>query len=305
MLNELLAAQHGVVTRAQAMDAGLTSSAIGRLLAAHRWASVHSGVYRHSAVPSSWEGDIIAAVLASGGVASHRSAARLHGIEGFGRWKPEVTVGRDVRRRIERVIVHHSTQFDRVDPVNRLGITCSGVDRTILDLGAVLRLPTLERAAESALRQRLTTWARLHQTLEHHSARGRNGCGVLRALLEYRYGEPVIPLSQWGRDVADRFRQAGLPRCVIEYRIHDEFGSLVLQVDLAFPDYRVAVELDSIQFHLGRREFERDRRARNQLRRLGWVVLEITWKEWDSRSPEVLRMVADTLHSRTGDVSSR
>jgi hypothetical protein len=297
-INHLFASQHGVITRTQALGTGLSSSTIARLLAAGTWQRCHRGVYRHAAVPDSWEANVLAAVYATGGIASHRSAARLHGLDGFGRWTPEVTVRRPGGHRAPEVIVHESTQFDRVDPVIRHGIRCTGIDRTILDLGAVLRLPTLERAAESALRRRLTTWARLHATLSAHSRRGRNGCGVLRALLEYRHGSPVVPLSEWSRDVAERLVDAPVPAFELEYAVRDERGQHVLQVDIAFPTHRVAVELDSVEFHSGRAHMERDKRVRNELRRLGWVVVEITWREWSDDPAGVVRTIRGVLATR-------
>lgn len=305
MIHELLRRQFGVVSREQARAEGLSDSAIGRLMAKGEWERVHRGVFRHCVVGPSWEGDVIAAALATDGIASHRTAARLWGLEGFGRWKPEMTIRRGSRRRRDGVIVHESTQFDRRDAVVRSGIVCTGIERTILDLGAVLRPLALEKASESALRQRLTTWPRLHQCLNGHSRRGRDGCGVLRALLERRYGDPVVPLSTWSRDVANRLYDTALPKPLLEYRITDAFGQLILQVDLAFPIEKVAIELDSIAFHLGRSAFERDKRVRNELRRLGWVVLEVTWKQWEENPHQVMRVIADTLARQGSDAPTR
>jgi hypothetical protein len=305
VLDEIFRRQFGVISREQALATGLSSSAISRRVSAGHWAAVHRGVYRHTTVAESWEARVLAAVLTTGGVASHRSAARLHGLEPFGRWDPEVTVPVGHRPRPVGVIVHRSTQYDRRDAVLAGGIPATGVDRTILDLGAVLSLVVLEKAAESALRRRLTTWPRLHSVLQLHSRRGRDGCGVLRALLEDRYGDPAVPLSQWGRDVARRFYDANLPPCRVEYRVVDELGRHVLQVDLAFPEYRVAVELDSVAFHLSRRSFERDRRIRNELRRLGWVVVEVTWRQWETASDHVIAQVQGALASRSPTLRAR
>src|SRR2546426_10568159 len=69
--------QHGLVTRPQALQRGLTESAIGRRLAAGRWKRVHSGVYRLAGAERTWEQELRAHLLAAGhgAVASHRSAA--------------------------------------------------------------------------------------------------------------------------------------------------------------------------------------------------------------------------------------
>ena len=128
---------------------------------------------------------------------------------------------------------------------------------------------------------------------------------MLRALLEHRYGDPVVPLSTWSRDVANRLYDTALPKPMLEYRITDAFGQLILQVDLAFPIEKVAIELNSITFHLGSSAFERDKRVRNDLRRLGWVVLEVTWKQWEENPRQVTSVIADTLSRQSSAALTR
>src|SRR5437016_5048795 len=69
--------QPGLVTRAQALERGLTESAIGRRLAAGRWKRVHSGVYRLAGAERTWEQELRAHLLPAGpgAVVSPSSAA--------------------------------------------------------------------------------------------------------------------------------------------------------------------------------------------------------------------------------------
>jgi hypothetical protein len=57
---------------------------VDRRLATGVLAVVHDGVYPHAAAPVSWEGRLLAALLATGqdAFAPHHSAMRLHGIRG-------------------------------------------------------------------------------------------------------------------------------------------------------------------------------------------------------------------------------
>src|SRR5512134_515317 len=84
-MEELAAKQHGLVTRAQAMAAGLSRMAIQHRLASGNWHPVARGVYRLSGAVESPELRAMAAVLAAGDGAavSHRSAAALHSLPGF------------------------------------------------------------------------------------------------------------------------------------------------------------------------------------------------------------------------------
>ena len=96
-------------------------------------------------------------------------------------------------------------------------------------------------------------------------------------LLEERYGDDPLPLSEWSRLVRDILVDAGLPEPELEYVIADTAGDVIMQTDLAWPSKRVALELDSVRWHLNRKAFERDKRKRNRARVHGWVVHEVTW----------------------------
>lgn len=277
MVNDLMAEQYGLVTAEQIAERRITRRQIQGRISRGEWERVEHGVYRSTAAPLTWESRLLAACLTSGGVASHRCAAALWGIDGW--WSPpvEITVPRGSAARRLPHRVHQSTQWDRIDKTTRRGIPCTGVERMLLDLSAKVSLRRTELAVESALRQNLTTWPALRACLMRHSRRGRDGCGRLRSFLELRYGDEALPLSEWSRLVANILVDAGLPAPHLEYRIEDESGQTITVFDLAWPRYRVALELDSMLWHLNSTAFERDKRKRNRARALGWTVHEATW----------------------------
>jgi hypothetical protein len=267
--------QYGVITRDQARR-HLTPHQIRYRVRRGEWIQVQPGVYRHGAVPDQWESRLLAAVLSTGGVASHRCAAALWNLELYRRPPIEISVPRGGRDRRD-LRLHTTTQWDRVDMTVRRKIPCTGIERTILDCGAVTGVRTLERLAESAIRQRLTTWPKLVLCLQRHSRSGRDGCLTLRRLLERRLGDATVPLSDFSRLVANLLEDAGLPAPELEYPIVDDHGRVVLQVDLAWPRLRKCWELDGLAFHFAREAVERDRRKRNRVKALGWNMQEILW----------------------------
>src|SRR5579884_1036998 len=93
-LMRLFRSQHGVLTRAQVLQAGATRHLITARLREGAWAPLHPGVYRLAGSPVSPEQRIAAAVLASGpgAAASHRSAAYLWGLLDHGSEQPTVTI---------------------------------------------------------------------------------------------------------------------------------------------------------------------------------------------------------------------
>lgn len=294
-LPELIAAQHGVVSRAQATSLGVTGRQIEGLVKRREWEIVHRGVYRHRSVASTWTAGILAACLASNGVASHRSAAALWGIDGYRKPPPEVTVPTGRSARGLDVRVHHSTQWDRIDRCLRGGVPCTGLVRTIVDLGAVQSIRRLELAAESAMRTSDISWVDLRTGLIRHARQGRDGCGRLRLLLEARHGADELPRSEWSRLVATVITDAGLPKPRLEHAVHGQNGEVIAEVDLAWPRQKVMVELDSIRWHLNRRSFERDRARRNRMRVLGWTVLEVTWAQTIGSRQAFLKLIRSAL----------
>ncbi len=279
-VSALLRRQHGVASRTQLLACGVAPHQIRRALRVGDWIPVHDGVYRHAVVPRSWEARLLAACLHLDGVASHRSAARLHGLESVRTARIELSVAHGRWRRVDGVILHQSTQMGLVEATHQAAIPCTGLGRTVLDLGAVLPARLVEDVVDETVRRRLLDWDDLYGVLASHSRKGRNGCGPLRAVLDERCGEERVPLSSWSRKVANLLVAHGLPEPRLEYRVLDDAGNLLAQVDLAYPAHHLAIELDSVRWHHNRASFEGDRSRVRRLATAGWQVLPLTWQQY-------------------------
>ena len=291
----LMRRQHGLVTRRQVRAAGMTAGQIRHRLRTGRWLRVARGVYRNAAVVPTAHFRLLAVCLAHAAVASHRSAAALHSIDGYRLDRVEVSVpaGRGLVR--TGVLVHESTQMNLARLVTRQGVRCTGLARTVLDLAAVVSRKRLDRTIDAVLRDRLLRPADLHQVLALHARRGRRGCRAMRSALADRLGDDPVPLSDWSRMVEELLVEHGLPRPRLEYRVTSAEGALIAQVDLAYPDCRVAIELDSVRFHLNRDAFVRDARRRNRLMLAGWNVLSFTWADYRHEPTVLCAQVASAL----------
>lgn len=287
--------QHGLLTRSQALAFGLTARQIGYRLQRKTWVLVQPSVYRPATTAVSWEMDLLAACLSTGGVASHRCAASLWRLDVFDKPPIEITVpkGRSVRREIERM--HETTQWDRIASSTVRGIPATGIERTILDCAGKVGVATTERLAEAAIRKRMTSWLQLADCLSEHSRKGRDGCRVLRQLLGMRLGNGVVPLSDFSRRIVQLLERAGLPTPEVEYRICDAQGNLLLQADLVWPKHKKIWELDGLQFHFGREDVERDRRKRNAVIAEGWVIQEILWSMYVDNPRALVEMARKFL----------
>lgn len=67
------------------------------------------------------------------------------------------------------------------------------------------------------------------------------------------------------------------------------------EIDLAFPDSMVAVEVDGWAWHVDVERFARDRWRQNRLVAAGWTVLRFTWHDLTGRPEEVVAEIRDAV----------
>ena len=281
--------QFGLISRQQAHAAGLSGKAIRYRVSAGRWEQLLSNVYRIVGAPDSWHQRLMAAILWAGGGAaiSHRSAAALWGLDGATRDWVEVSSTRRLVRPGAWPIPHEPAQLPSDEITTISGIPVTTVARTLLDLGAVANIRKVEQALDHALRENLARFEELRRILERHGASGRDGTGTLRALLVERDPDYVPPESQLERDYKRIFLKGGLPDPIRQYPVPD--GDKVYRIDFAYPEARLAIEIDSYKHHFGRQKWHKDKVRSNALALQGWRVLHFT-KE-DKKNPR--RVVAE------------
>jgi very-short-patch-repair endonuclease len=267
--------QHGLVTTSQARALGFSDKMIRVRRQASRWQALAPDVFIVNGAPVTWATKVMAGCLATGGVASHRTAAVLHDVRGFRPGPVELTVPYTISRRAPGAIVHRSKDLERCSPVLIDHTPTTSVSRLVVDLGAVVPFSRYEAAVDDLIGRRLISWDDALIVLEAHSRKGRNGCGPLRALVEQRFGEH-LPESVLERVFLQLLRDRQLDEPVPQYEVHDHAG-FIARVDFAYPDRRVAVELDSVRYHLDAPTFEKDHIKRARLTAAGWKVLAFTW----------------------------
>ena len=144
LIARLAARQHGLVTLAQLLAAGLDKSAIARRVRAGQLHRVYRGVYAVGHAGLSREGRFLAAVLGAGkGAAlSHLAAAELWEVRRYRASLIDVVV--PTRRRADGVRVHETRTLHPRDVTTYKGIPVTTIARTLVDLSDVLT-PTNSR----------------------------------------------------------------------------------------------------------------------------------------------------------------
>ena len=79
-----------------------------------------------------------------------------------------------------------------------------------------------------------------------------------------------------------------------QYQIFDE-EALIARVDFAYPELKIAIELDGYKYHHGKARWQRDLARRSALARLGWRVMHFSYEDLLKRPNEVIAAIRDVL----------
>jgi hypothetical protein len=273
--------QQSLFTLIQARHAGLNDSAIHHRVETGRLERFLPGVLAVPGVSDSWERDLTGLQLmyGDGSAGSHRAAARIIGFDGF--WRAPVELSTTNRKRFtvgvrsgRRPIIHRVDSHLLAEIIRWDGMLITSPRRTILDLCAI-RSPRAESVLDETIRRRLSDIGSLSLFLEQEWMRGRRGVGILRRLLIPRLDGQAPTDSEMELLALKRIDEARLPAPVPQHPVTIPSGDI--KVDLAYPKFMLAIELDGYAWHMDRNSFERDRQRDNELRALGWTVLRFTW----------------------------
>jgi very-short-patch-repair endonuclease len=268
--------QHGVVTRAQLVERGVSTSSISDRIAARRLHLIHRGVYAVGHATLSEQGRWMAAVLAWGGnaVLSHTSAAELWGIRrrvrraggDAGLAPVHVTVPSTAGKRKRRgIVLHRSTTLTARHCTRLDGIPVTNPARTLADLGGLLSPAQFTAALREA------------------------------EFLRLPIGDQ--PESDGPRtELEDRMlalcRRHRLPQPEVNVRISR------YEVDFLWRDERLIVEVDGWDSHRTRSAFEEDRARDARLAVLGYEVVRFTWRQLTRDQPAVAKTIRTLLGAR-------
>ncbi|MBX3287109.1 MAG: type IV toxin-antitoxin system AbiEi family antitoxin domain-containing protein [Actinobacteria bacterium] len=265
--------QHGLITRRQAQDTGLTRHQVQHRVSTGQWERLHPGVFRIAGAPVTWLQAAAGACLGAppGAAASHLTSAALAELGEAPPVPPHVTVTPGRSSRMAGVIVHRAP-LPPMDLTIIDGIPCTTVARTLVDCASIVGPIRLQRLVDEALHRRLVTTDQLAAVWDGvRRGPGRSGEAKLRAAVGPWVG-PILPGSPAEVRLRQRIVAWGLPEPALQVAVRDEAGQVIGRVDAGWPDVLVGIEYDGARWH-GPSRWAADHERQRRLEAIGWIIL--------------------------------
>lgn len=286
--------QRGLVTRVQCRAAFLTPKAIESRLRVGRWLPVHRNIYQ--TLPGRDDGwtTALAGQLACGDGAawSHRTAALAWGLVRAGTGA-EVDILIPHSRRIASPfgVVLHRSDHEAVRVDDRLWPWRTTVVDTVLDVGALTDEDGQLAVLASAFQRRLVTEAQVRAGLDRRHAHPWRE--LLSTVLAVTADGAESPLEvRYARDVE------GAHRLPVGTRQHATVPGRRAHHDVAYPAYRLVVELDGRLGHDGWAARVADGVRDRGSAASGWLTTRARWGDVTLRRCALADEIGAILSSR-------
>lgn len=265
--------QHGVVLRSQLWEIGVSRATLQRDISAGRWEPHGKGVLclagtQQTPLVRAW---ITSLATRPEGILTGASAAALHG---SGAWD-DVPLGRQGWVLLNRETSIGVIALGHPNPKGLIkgGLALTTRTQTAIDLLRVLPLSKARTIAFRAVQLGDLNPESLASAIRE--LRGYRGNTQLRRILS--------DISDGAHAESERralilLRRARITGWVANYRVELRGGAYAA-IDIAFPEARLAIEIDGRAWHSSTDRFESDRTRQNSLVSANWRVLRFTWQQ--------------------------
>lgn len=301
LIDRITRLQYALITRAQALAAGLTDGQIEVRLRNGVWIEIRPSVYAIAGAPQSWHQMLLASVLAHGcqSWASHATANHLWALKGFDQPEElELIAHLGTQIRLDGVRGRRSGSLFDSDLTVRHGIPTVSAERALIDVSSRLTENRLGRILDDALRRRIIDLEEFRRCAQRLLPAPGRSMSRVHAVL----GARIPGYDPGDSDLETRalraLTAAGLPPPKQQHRML--LRGRRVRIDLAYPDLKIAIELDSWKYHGGDNltAFTDDRARKNDLIALGWAAPSFTESMTDEYFFSVIRELYDAAIAR-------
>jgi len=304
----------GVATRAELLGAGVSDARVRTMLRRGVLVRVLPGAYALSGAVAATRGDAArehalaaaaaARVVGAGAVASHASAAIIHGLDLLTRPDPGLVMLTRPRRdsRSRSRLSSAAVRIADLPPgqvTHVYGAPVTTVARTIIDLARWLPFTDGVVAADAARHQSMTTAADLQAVL----ASCAHWPGVRRAqrVLAFSDARAESALESMAR-VA--FHEGGLPPPQLQVWVGNlDTGVMIGRADFLWAEHRTVGEADGAVKYADPSRAVRQLRRDAALRAAGFEVVHFTWDEITKAPSRVVAALRNAFER--GDAARR
>lgn len=287
-LTAWMRAHHGVITRARLLEIGVPSSSIHRFVTSGRLRPMLAGVYVSADTPVG-RMQLMSAVCQLYPFAAIGFTTAGHELGFRGMTDPLVHVlvphaATPSLAGVDGLVLHRCRRIDPVDLAGRRpdGIRLTSPPRTLFDSAALLTPAALGSAIEQALADHRCTMGTLMSTMFRLRHPRRPGAARFEEVLRSRAGLRGAARSEMEIEVRQAMAAAGLPEPEINMWMRLPDGERI-QIDLAWPEHLLAVEVDHPFWHDREVEAARDKRRDRKLAAAGWLSLRLSQMDVERR----------------------
>jgi very-short-patch-repair endonuclease len=286
--------QHGLVSRKQLRDLGMTEGGISAAIATARIYRVFPQVYAVGHRRIGERGGLLAAVLAcgDGAVVSHGSAAFLLGLWDRRPALVDVIAAIDAGRKVSGIRRRYVPSPPADERMSVDGVPSTTPSRTIVDTAGIVGRSSLSRTIEQAAVLRVLDVPEIDRIL---AGPRRRGSRQLRAILidwrRYRPGTHVRSRMEAKLLPLLSRHDLPIPGCNEKVRIDGE----MFEVDFLWRDRKLVVETDGGRFHDNPNAASRDSHRNRAFAGAGYLIPRLGWEDLRDRPEATMAEIARLL----------
>jgi hypothetical protein len=298
-LDAWLAAHLGVISRQQLLVLGCPRTSADRMLADGRLIVVVPGVYRSPQWPfERLQRLAVACAAVPDGAIGFTTACRLFSIRGTSfDSRIHLLTAHSSSPTLAGVFIHRCRLIDPEDIVTRPdGIRVTTPARSVFDAADMLGERRTISAIEQVLAEGLCTKREFFETTARLAHPNRPGSKTALAALKSRADLSAQMRSELEIIVLDEIRRQGVPMPETQYPM--VLAGNDIEIDFAWPEFRIALEVDHPTWHDGLITSTRDKGRDRKLTVIGWAPMRLTSLDASGGLADAISDVAEVIRQR-------